>query len=135
MKLLLKSSILSLCFLSFHSFASSQCGDLSGCERKSCEIEYQIDKAKEYGNQHKVDGLTKALKEVKEVKANCTNDGLKDKIAEKIESSEEDLAEYREDLEEAKQSGKTQKVKKYQRKIEDEIAERDRLVEELAEIQ
>ncbi|MCZ8498550.1 DUF1090 family protein [Vibrio lentus] len=45
-------------------------GDLSGCERKSCEIEYQIDKAKEYGNQHKVDdGLTKALKEVK---ANCT---------------------------------------------------------------
>lgn len=79
--------------------------------------------------------MTKALKEVKEVKANCTNDGLKDKIAEKIESSEEDLAEYREDLEEAKQSGKTQKVKKYQRKIEDEIAERDRLVEELAEIQ
>ncbi|MEZ8699688.1 DUF1090 domain-containing protein [Vibrio lentus] len=132
MKLLLKSSILSLCVLSFHSFAGSQCGDLSGCERKSCEIEYQIDKAKEYGNQHKVDGLTKALKEVK---ANCTNDGLKDKIAEKIESSEEDLAEYREDLEEAKQSGKTQKVKKYQRKIEDEIAERDRLVDELAEIQ
>ncbi|MEZ9245613.1 DUF1090 domain-containing protein [Vibrio lentus] len=132
MKLLLKSSILSLCVLSFHSFAGAQCGDLSGCERKRCEIEYQIDKAKEYGNQHKVDGLTKALKEVK---ANCTNDGLKDKIAEKIESSEEDLAEYREDLEEAKQSGKTQKVKKYQRKIEDEIAERDRLVKELAEIQ
>ena len=132
MKLLLKSSVLSLCVLSFHSFASSHCGDLSGCERKSCEIEYQIDKAKEYGNQHKVDGLTKALKEVK---ANCTNDGLKDKIAEKIESSEEDLAEYREDLKEAKQSGKAQKVKKYQRKIEDEIEERDRLVEELAEIQ
>ncbi|WP_286303017.1 DUF1090 domain-containing protein [Vibrio apostichopi] len=132
MKLLLKSSILSLCVLSFHGFASSQCGDLSGCERKSCEIEYQIDKAKEYGNQHKVDGLTKALKEVK---ANCTNDSLKDKIAEKIESSEEDLAEYREDLEEAKQSGKTQKVKKYQRKIEDELEERDRLMEELSEIQ
>lgn len=132
MKLLLKSSVLSLCVLSFHSFASSHCGDLSGCERKSCEIEYQIDKAKEYGNQHKVDGLTKALKEVK---ANCTNDGLKEKIAEKIESSEEDLAEYREDLKEAKQSGKAQKVKKYQRKIEDEIEERDRLVEELAEIQ
>lgn len=132
MKLLLKSSVLSLCVLSFHSFASSHCGDLSGCQRKSCEIEYQIDKAKEYGNQHKVDGLTKALKEVK---ANCTNDGLKDKIAEKIESSEEDLSEYREDLKEAKQSGKAQKVKKYQRKIEDEIEERDRLVEELAEIQ
>lgn len=132
MKLLLKSSVLSLCVLSFHSFASSHCGDLSGCERKSCEIEYQIDKAKEYGNQHKVDGLTKALKEVK---ANCTNDGLKDKVAEKIKSSEEDLAEYREDLKEAKQSGKAQKVKKYQRKIEDEIEERDRLVEELAEIQ
>ncbi len=31
---------------------------------------------------------------------------------------------YREDPEEAKQSGKTQKVKKYQRKIEDEIEER-----------
>ncbi|MGO2318573.1 MAG: DUF1090 domain-containing protein [Vibrio toranzoniae] len=132
MKLLLKSSVLSLCVLSFHSFASSHCGDLSGCERKSCEIEYQINKAKEYGHQHKVNGLTKALKEVK---ANCTNDGLKDKIAEKIESSEEDLAEYREDLKEAKQSGKAQKVKKYQRKIEDEIEERDRLVEELAEIQ
>jgi L-lactate utilization protein LutC len=121
-----------LCILSLQSFASAQCGDLSGCERKSCEIEYQIDKAKEYSNQHKVDGLTKALKEVK---ANCTNAGLKEKIAEKIESSEEDLAEYRADLEEAKQYGRTQKVKKYQHKIDDEIEERDRLMEELSEIQ
>ncbi|KWT99695.1 DUF1090 family protein [Vibrio toranzoniae] len=128
----LKGSILFLYAFSFTSMASTECDALTGCEKKFCEIEYQIKKAEQYDNQYKVERLTTALKAAK---ANCTNDGLKDKIAEKIESSEEDLAEYREDLKEAKQSGKAQKVKKYQRKIEDEIEERDRLVEELAEIQ
>ncbi|MGF1751972.1 DUF1090 domain-containing protein [Vibrio makurazakiensis] len=126
-----KGSLLLLCALSFNSTASTQCEGLSGCEKKFCEIEYQITKAEEYGNKHKVEGLTKALNSAKE---NCTNEGLKDDLREKITSNEEDLSQYRSDLEKAVSSGETDKIRKYQRKIEKELLEIDDLKQKLSEI-
>ncbi|MGF1801289.1 DUF1090 domain-containing protein [Vibrio gigantis] len=127
----LKGSLLFLCALSFNSMASTQCDALAGCEKKFCEIEYQIKKAEQYDNQYKVERLTKALKAAKE---NCTNEGLKEDLRDKIESNEEDLAEYRADLEEAKRDDKADKIQKYQHKIEEELHKIDRLKQELAEI-
>ncbi|WP_215402589.1 DUF1090 domain-containing protein [Vibrio gigantis] len=127
----LKGSLLFLCALSFNSMASTQCDALAGCEKKFCEIEYQIKKAEQYDNQYKVERLTKALKAAKE---NCTNEGLKEDLRDKIESNEEDLAEYRADLEEAKRDDKADKIQKYQHKIEKELYKIDRLKQELAEI-
>ncbi|CAH7219679.1 putative Protein YqjC [Vibrio chagasii] len=127
----LKGSILFLCALSFNSMASTQCDTLVGCEKKFCEIEYQIKKAEQYDNQYKVERLTKALKAAKE---NCTNEGLKDEILEKIESNEQDLAEYQADLEEAKKDDRADKIRKYESKIEKELRKIDGLKQELSEI-
>lgn len=127
----LKGSILFLCALSFNSMASTQCDTLVGCEKKFCEIEYQIKKAEQYDNQYKVERLTKALKAAKE---NCTNEGLKDEILEKIESNEQDLAEYQADLEEAQRDDRADKIRKYESKIEKELRKIDDLKQELSEI-
>ncbi|MBO7911032.1 DUF1090 domain-containing protein [Vibrio sp. G41H] len=127
----LKGSLLFLCAFSFNSMASTQCDALTGCEKKFCEIEYQIKKAEQYDNQYKVERLTTTLKAAKE---NCTNEGLKDDLREKIESNEQDLAEYQADLEEAKRDDRADKIRKYEGKIEKELRKIDKLKQELAEI-
>ncbi|CDT15599.1 DUF1090 domain-containing protein [Vibrio coralliirubri] len=127
----LKGSLLFLCAFSFNSMASTQCDALTGCEKKFCEIEYQIKKAEQYDNQYKVERLTKALKAAKE---NCTNEGLKDDLREKIESNEQDLAEYQADLKEAKRDDRADKIRKYEGKIEKELRKIDKLKQELAKI-
>ncbi|MEZ9860971.1 DUF1090 domain-containing protein [Vibrio splendidus] len=127
----LKGSLLFLCAFSFNSMASTQCDALTGCEKKFCEIEYQIKKAEQYDNQYKVERLTTALKAAKE---NCTNEGLKGDLREKIESNEQDLAEYQADLEEAKRDDRADKIRKYEGKIEKELRKIDKLKQELAKI-
>ncbi|MEZ9348730.1 DUF1090 domain-containing protein [Vibrio splendidus] len=127
----LKGSLLFLCAFSFNSMASTQCDALTGCEKKFCEIEYQIKKAEQYDNQYKVERLTTALKAAKE---NCTNEGLKDDLREKIESNEQDLVEYQADLEEAKRDDRADKIRKYEGKIEKELRKIDKLKQELAKI-
>ncbi|MEZ8504358.1 DUF1090 domain-containing protein [Vibrio splendidus] len=127
----LKGSLLFLCAFSFNSMASTQCDALTGCEKKFCEIEYQIEKAEQYDNQYKVERLTTALKAAKE---NCTNEGLKDDLREKIESNEQDLAEYQADLEEAKRDDRADKIRKYEGKSEKELRKIDKLKQELAKI-
>ncbi|MEZ8463447.1 DUF1090 domain-containing protein [Vibrio splendidus] len=127
----LKGSLLFLCAFSFNSMASTQCDALTGCEKKFCEIEYQINKAEQYDNQYKVERLTTALKAAKE---NCTNEGLKDDLREKIESNEQDLAEYQADLEEAKRDDRADKIRKYEGKIEKELRKIDKLKQELTKI-
>jgi DNA repair exonuclease SbcCD ATPase subunit len=127
----LKGSLLFLCAFSFNSMASTQCDALTGCEKKFCEIEYQIKKAEQYDNQYKVERLTTALKAAKE---NCTNEGLKDDLREKIKSNEQDLAEYQADLEEAKRDDRADKIRKYEGKIEKELRKIDKLKQELAKI-
>ncbi|NOI99213.1 DUF1090 domain-containing protein [Vibrio kanaloae] len=127
----LKGSLLFLCAFSFNTMASTQCDALTGCEKKFCEIEYQIKKAEQYDNQYKVERLTTALKAAKQ---NCTNEGLKDELREKIESNEQDLAEYQADLEEAKRDDRADKIRKYEGKIEKELRKIDKLKQELAKI-
>ncbi|MEZ8122197.1 DUF1090 domain-containing protein [Vibrio splendidus] len=127
----LKGSLLFLCAFSFNSMASTQCDALTGCEKKFCEIEYQIKKAEQYDNQYKVERLTTALKAAKE---NCTNEGLKDDLREKIESNEQDLADYQADLEEAKRDDRADKIRKYEGKIEKELRKIDKLKQELTKI-
>jgi hypothetical protein len=131
MNLLVKSTILFFCTLSFNSIASPNCSNLSGCERKFCEVEYQIEKAQQADNQNSVDGLTTALIEAK---TNCNDEDLKRELLGKIQDSKEDLAEYMSDFEEAKISGKDSKITKYQGKIEEEQSELDGLLKELSEL-
>ncbi|PSW09173.1 hypothetical protein C9J01_21330 [Photobacterium rosenbergii] len=62
MRIYIKPAMFIALTISFNSMASIDCSGLTGCERKFCELEYQIEKAKQANNQYKVDGLKKALK-------------------------------------------------------------------------
>lgn len=101
-------------FTSVAAIASSDCSNLKGCEKKSCEIEGQLMIANEKGNERKVDGLGIALESVNKY---CTDSGLREELVEKIEEAQKDITEYESDLKEADEYGKTDKVQKYQEKI------------------
>ncbi|MGC7897129.1 DUF1090 domain-containing protein [Vibrio anguillarum] len=112
--LMLKASGVVLSILSFYSFASLNCSGFSGCERKYCEIEQQIESAQLANNQKKIEGLKVALAEAK---SNCSDTKLKQDLADEIKETKDKIAEYNLDLQEAKGSGKDNKVRKYQIKF------------------
>lgn len=111
------------------TLASSDCGNLKGCERKFCEIETQLNIAQKMGNKHKVDGLQRALEGAKE---HCTDNTLREDAVEDIEEAKEDIIEYKADLKEAEEDGKADKIRKYQEKIEEENSKIKRLEDELS---
>ncbi|WP_234782747.1 MULTISPECIES: DUF1090 domain-containing protein [Vibrio] len=129
--LMLKASGVVLSILSFYSFASLNCSGLSGCERKYCEIEQQIESAQLSNNQKKIKGLKVALAEAK---SNCSDTKLKQDLADEIKETKDKIAEYNLDLQEAKGSGKDNKVRKYQNKIQEEERKLESLLQELSEL-
>jgi hypothetical protein len=118
-----------LLFISAPALASTDCNNLKGCERKFCEIERQLNIAQQKNNERKADGLKKALDEAK---GHCTDKGLKEGIIQKIDEVNEEISEYESDLKEAKEYGKTGKVRKYQEKIEEEKIKLKHLENELS---
>ncbi|MCC4238539.1 DUF1090 domain-containing protein [Vibrio anguillarum] len=129
--LMLKASGVVLSILSFYSFASLNCSGFSGCERKYCEIEQQIESAQLANNQKKIEGLKVALAEAK---SNCSDTKLKQDLADEIKETKDKIAEYNLDLQEAKGSGKDNKVRKYQNKIQEEERKLESLLQELSEL-
>lgn len=117
--------------ISIPVFASSDCGNLKGCEKKFCEIERQLKIAQEKGNKGKVHGLTRSLENAKE---HCTDKGLKEDLVEEIEETNNKIVEYESDLKEAKEYGKKDKVRKYQEKIEEEKNKIKHLEDELSNL-
>ncbi len=113
------------------AIASSDCNNLKGCEKKSCEIERQLNIAQEKGNKPKAAGLRTALDNVKE---HCTDKGLKEDLSKEIEETQNDITEYESDLKEAEEYGKKDKVRKYQVKIEEKKNKIKRLEEELSNL-
>ncbi|WP_235652743.1 DUF1090 domain-containing protein [Vibrio anguillarum] len=130
-RLMLKTSGVVLSILSFYSFASLNCSGFSGCERKYCEIEQQIESAQLANNQKKIEGLKVALAEAK---SNCSDTKLKQDLADEIKETKDKIAEYNLDLQEAKGSGKDNKVRKYQNKIQEEERKLESLLQELSEL-
>ncbi|OEE38721.1 hypothetical protein A1QS_15545 [Vibrio ordalii FS-238] len=128
---MLKASGVVLSILSFYSFASLNCSGFSGCERKYCEIEQQIENAQLANNQKKIEGLKVALAEAK---SNCSDTKLKQDLADEIKETKDKIAEYNLDLQEAKGSGKDNKVRKYQNKIQEEERKLESLLQELSEL-
>lgn len=113
-------------------FATPAMADNPACQRKSAEIERQIEHAKEAGNRNQVQGLEKALSQVK---ANCTDAAL---IADKkkdIADQQEDIDEILADIKEKQSEGRYDKVKKLERKLQREREELEALRGELRDIE
>ncbi|RLA76071.1 MAG: DUF1090 domain-containing protein [Epsilonproteobacteria bacterium] len=115
--------------MSSFSFAVTDCTILKGCAKKSCHVNKQIALAKKDGNTDKLDGLSKALKEIEE---HCSDDKIISDIEEDIAEAKEELAEHKEELKEAQTEQKSDKIKKYTMKITEDEAEIVLLQEKLS---
>ncbi len=101
---------LALFSLSTASFA------MSLCQEKEQDIQREISYAEKHNNQHRFDGLKKALREVKD---NCTDSKLRADHQEKMAEQKDELAERRQDLQEAKEKGDAEKIAKRERKLQE----------------
>ncbi len=105
--------------------STSSCVVLTGCERKICEKEAELAKAKEYGDVAKILGLQNSLVHVKD---SCAQNpdltsaeyqaDLKELKDEYKEDLDDALDEYEDDLAEAKADGKPDKVARAKQKYE-----------------
>ncbi len=96
--------------LSTASFASSL------CQEKEQDIQREISYAEKHNNQSRINGLNKALSEVK---ANCSDSKLRADHQHKIAEQKEEIAERRRDLAEAKEKGDADKVAKREQKLQE----------------
>ncbi|MBY8244241.1 DUF1090 domain-containing protein [Vibrio fluvialis] len=108
--------------------SASSCSVLTGCERKICEKEFELEKAKEYGDVSKILGLQNSLVHVKDSCAqnpNLTSAEYQADLKELREEYKEDLDdaldEYEDDLAEAKAEGKADKVARAKEKYEQKV--------------
>ena len=120
--------LLPLLLLPLSAFASD-CPKKIGCEKKACEIEMKIEIAKANGYDNKLEGLTDALDQVNTY---CTNEELKSELIGDIEDAQEEIVEYKEELQEAQDFNEDDKVAKYQRKISEEKAKVEEYKQELS---
>ncbi len=101
---------LALLSLSTASYATSL------CQEKEQDIQREIGYAEKHNNQHRVDGLKKALSEVK---ANCSDSKLRADHQKKIAEQKDEIAERRQDLQEAKEKGDAEKIAKREKKLKE----------------
>ena len=101
---------LALFSLSTASFASSL------FQEKEQDIQREISYAEKHNNQSRINGLNKALSEVK---ANCSDSKLRADHQRKIAEHKEEVAERRRDLAEAKEKGDADKVAKREQKLQE----------------
>lgn len=84
------------------------------CQEKEQDIQREIHYAEKHNNQSRIDGLNKALREVKE---NCSDNKLRADHQKKIAKQKEEIAERRHDLDEAKAKGDADKISKREHKL------------------
>lgn len=106
--------ILVLTSLSSSAFA------ISPCQEKEQDIQREISYAEKHHNQNRIDGLNKALREVR---ANCSDGKLKAEHQQKIAKQREEITERQRDLKEAEQKGDADKISKRQRKLDEALHE------------
>lgn len=92
-----------------------------GCDTKRQSIETEISYAQAHGNTARVQGLQKALAEMK---VHCTDASLRSDAEQKVAKAQDKLQERQHDLQDAKAQGKSaQKIADRQRKLDDAHAE------------
>ena len=89
---------------------------ISPCQEKEQDIQREISYAEKHHNQNRIDGLNRALSEVR---ANCSDSKLKAEHQQKIAKQQAEIAERQNDLREAEQKGDADKISKRQRKLDE----------------
>jgi len=102
----------------FSTTAAAQAASL--CQEKEQEILREISYAEKHHNQNRINGLNKALREVR---ANCSDSDLRAKHQQKISELHAEISERRAELKQAQQSGDREKISKRERKLKEAEAE------------
>lgn len=110
----------------------ASCSALKGCERKFCEMEIQLNMAKQTGDTNQVAGLQMALDNAR---TSCSDSRLKDALSARLAEANQDLVRYQADLQQAEQQGKKDKVMKYKKKLEQTTSEINRLNGQLSQLE
>lgn len=110
----------------------ASCSSLKGCELKFCEMEIQLNLAKQTGDSDQVAGLQMALDNAR---SHCSDNKLQDDLTEKLADANKDLVKYQADLQQAEQDGKKDKVLKYRKKLEETSSEIKRLKDQLSHLE
>lgn len=103
-------TVVAVALLSLASVAQAA----SLCSEKEADIQREIGYAEKHQNKNRIDGLNKALKEVR---ANCSDSSLKAEHQKKINKQKEEIAERKADLQEARQKGDIDKISKREHKL------------------
>lgn len=130
LKKMLKIQIIGLLLLSVNIQANSliNCNELTGCKKKICNLEIELNAAKKMNNISRIDGLETALEKVRKY---CTDDKLIKDLEDKINDAKENLAEHSKDYEEAMNDNREDKIKKYKAKMQEDNVEIRQLQDEL----
>lgn len=110
----MKYTIAILLALAF--FSSVARAALSPCQEKEQDIQREIHYAEKHNNQSRINGLNKALSAVS---ANCRDSQVRSDHQKKIAEQKETVAERKQDLQKARQSGDADKIKKYDNKLQE----------------
>ncbi|KGD83616.1 uncharacterized protein DUF1090 [Pantoea sp. PNA 14-12] len=87
------------------------------CQQKEQDIQHEIEMAKKHNNQRRVNGLERALTEVR---AGCTDKKLKASHLEKINAQKQKVAERERELKEERDEGHDKdKIAKREHKLEE----------------
>ncbi len=134
MKKMLKIQVLGALLISANLTANTQsgCDELTGCAKKSCQIEKNIAIATKMENSSRVKGLQISLEKVN---THCTDEKLVEELEEKIKDAKEELQEDREEYERALKDNRPDKIEKYKSKMSEEDNKIKELEQELKELQ
>ncbi|AWQ21137.1 Protein YqjC [Pantoea ananatis] len=103
--------------ITLFSLSGSLMAAQSLCQQKEQDIQREIEMAQKHNNQRRVNGLERALTEVR---AGCTDKKLKASHLEKINAQKEKVAERERELkEERDESHDKDKIAKRERKLEE----------------
>ncbi|ALB64681.1 Periplasmic protein YqjC [Cronobacter condimenti 1330] len=103
-------TVLALALFSWNAAALA----VSPCEEKAQEIEKEIRYAQQHNNQGRIDGLKKALSQVRD---NCRDSDVIADHRKKIAEKDAEVAERRAELQEATQKGDADKIAKRRHKL------------------
>ncbi|ABZ76556.1 conserved hypothetical protein [Shewanella halifaxensis HAW-EB4] len=117
--------------LGLSSAQAADCSKLAGCAEKSCKVEALIANAKAKGHDQMVAQLQSSLKHVK---ANCTDEGIKNDLQIEIAGVQLQLESYEAELKAAKAANELDRTYKYTQKVLAENYKLTQLKQELAKM-
>ena len=129
MKLLSPLALFTVCgLLAAPLMAADTAPELTGCAAKKQAITLQLEQARAHGNSNQVAGLEKALSEVK---AHCTDAGLRKERENKVLEAKHEVSKRQADLDKAMKKGDPEKIDKRKNKLAESRKELQEALDQL----